>query len=153
MLKTLFHRGCVLVSELEDSVQHFYRWRRTWMTPPRDRVLDMYALEDRVLFSIAPVVSAAAVQAGAAGTGTAVTQDAQLSAMPAPDQSLVTVHQAQAGQETGDVSQVSDNQDQGVANNSATTLSSQNQDQNDASNPDALSEDRHVNLTLIDDSL
>ena len=68
MFKNIFYRSCALVSEVEDTLRHLYRWHRSWSTPPRDRVLDMYALEDRVLFSISPILKAAALQAGAGGT-------------------------------------------------------------------------------------
>jgi hypothetical protein len=148
MLKKLFYRSCALVSELEDTLHHLHRWHRTWSTPPRDRVLDMYALEDRVLFSIAPIMNAAAVQA-AAGTGTATVQDPQVSAMPAPDQSLIAANQVHAGQEPKQESQLSDN----LNNNSITTFLSHTQDQKDASNADAPGKDRHVNFALVDDSL
>src|SRR3989304_6248842 len=100
MFRGLFHRGCALLSELEDALQLLHRWHRTWSAPSGHRALDMYALEDRVLFNIAPVVNAAAVQAAAAGTATAAVQDAQICAMPDANQSLVAVHHVQAGQET-----------------------------------------------------
>ena len=100
MFKNIFYRSCALVSELEDTLRHLYQWHRSWSTPPRDRVLDMYALEDRVLFSIAPIVKAAALQAGTVGTGAATAQNPQAGAIPAPDQTLLAVHRGHAGQDT-----------------------------------------------------
>ncbi len=149
MFKKLFYRSCALVSEVEDTLHHLYRWHRTRLTHPHDRVLDMYALEDRVLFNIAPIMNVAALQAAAAGTGTGVGQDLQVSAMPAPDQNLVAVQQVHAGQETQQSSQNSDNLD----NKSISSLSSQIKDQGKASNTDGTGDDRHVDFALIDDSL
>jgi hypothetical protein len=152
MFKNLFYRSCALVSELEDTLQHLHRWHRTWSAPPRDRTLDMYALEDRVLFSIAPIMTAAALQA-AAGAGTVTVQEPPVSAPPTADQTVVAVHHADAGQGTEDVSQTSEIQDKSLADNSITTLSSKTQDQKSASNTDTSGTDRHVNFALIDNSL
>jgi hypothetical protein len=138
MLKQLFYRSCALISELEDTLHHLHRWHRTWSTPPRERVLDMYALEDRVLFSIAPIMNAAAMQA-AAGTGTITVQNLQVSAVPVADQAPIAVH---AGQDPA--------QTQQQADNSTTTLA---QDQQNASDAQAPGTVRHVNFAIVDDSL
>ncbi len=158
MFKNIFYRSCALVSELEDTLRHLHRWHRSWSTPPRDRVLDMYALEDRVLFSIAPIVKAAALQAGAGVTGAETAQNPQASAMPAPDQTLLAVHRGHAGQETRQAFDVSLSAD----NNAFAASWAQIRARHDARHPhaagndrqvDAAGDDRHVDFVIIDDSL
>src|SRR3989304_9741047 len=109
MFKKLLYRSQALASEVGDTLRHLYRWHQTRSTQPGDRVLDMYALEEPILLNIAPIMDAAAIQAGAAGAGTAMGQDPQASMLPAADQFDVAIHQTQAGNQTEQNSHVSDN--------------------------------------------
>ena len=104
-------------------------------------------LEDRVLFKIAPMVNAAALQAAAGAAGTGAEQNLQV-AMPAADQLTVTVQHVQAGQDSQSAVQSSDN----ALDNSTTTLSP-NQDHKSTANQTESDGSRHVNFALIDDSL
>jgi hypothetical protein len=146
-IKKLFYRSCALVSEIKDTLHHLRKLHGTWSTPPRDRVLDIYALEDRVLFSIAPVANAAAV------VGAGVVQDAQLSAMPAPDPALVNVQQVHAGQDVAEVFQILDKHGQQSALGATTAESPQAHEQRCLPDADSLQNGRHVDFALIDDSL
>ncbi|HEY4761826.1 MAG TPA: DUF4347 domain-containing protein, partial [Thermoguttaceae bacterium] len=149
MFKKLLYRSQALASEVGDTLRHLYRWHQTCSTQPGDRVLDMYALEERILFNIAPIMDAAAIQAGAAGAGTAMGQDPQASMLPAADQFDVAIHQTQAGHQTEQVSHVSDN----LYNNSIATIAADARDQVRTTNTEGLGDVRQVNFALIDDSL
>ena len=154
MFKSIFYRSCALVSEVEDTLRHLYRWHRTWSTPPRDRVLDMYALEDRVLFSIAPIVKAAALQAGAGGTGTATAS----CKIPRPVQCPSRINpcspsiEAMRGKTLNRHLNISTNQDNNTIASSWANLRARH-NAHHSHHAHAAGNDRHVDFAIIDDSL
>jgi len=176
MFKTIFYRTCALVGELEDALRH---WHRAWSTPARDRVLDMYALEDRVLFSIAPIVKAAVLQsaagtegvgtdagaaagaiAGAAiGAGGQTAQHPHAGVLPVVDQSLRVAHHGHGGQDSQQVCDVSTEMREvfdgsnGANHKSAGAPRTHERAGHDARNPHTAGSVRKVDFAIIDDSL
>ncbi len=154
MLKSIFYRSCALVSEVEDTLRHLYRWHRTWSTPPRDRLPDMYALEDRVLFSVAPIVKAAALQAGAGGSQTASASllTPQTTPMPIADQSSLAVHRGHAGQDAQKMLKTSSIQYNSTIASSWNNLRARHNSHH-SHHAHPAGTDRHADFAIIDDSL
>ncbi len=163
MLKEIYFRGRALVSEIEDVVQQLYRRNRRWARSPVERALDIYALEDRVLYDIAMLPAAVQiVDSGAAGTVSETVQTATVTTASTPTTATPASSNTQASTNSQQISEAADasaesapsNSTKDAASSSSTTeVADQTVSTSEKSADSKVDEVRHVNFVLIDDSL